>query len=235
MYQTEVGRATLAYALNQAGNLTDAEALFRGPTPEAETGPPDYPYIHSLALRYCELLGSRGNYEEVQLRARKALVWATEERSLIHIAWANLWIAQALLHRMRSGAIAPAADVAAYFEAALQGLRASGYQEELPRGLLARAEFQAWQGDTEGARADLDEAWQIAERGPMRLHLADIHLCRARLFGVQSVACRLKNEKPVYPWNSPQADLRAARQLIQSCGYRRRKAELEDAERVIGV
>jgi hypothetical protein len=31
-------------------------------------------------------------------------------------------------------------------------------------------------------RSDLDEAWEIAERGPMPLFLADIHLHRARLF-----------------------------------------------------
>jgi len=31
-------------------------------------------------------------------------------------------------------------------------------------------------------RSDLDEAWEIAERGPMPLSLADIHLHRARLF-----------------------------------------------------
>lgn len=31
----------------------------------------------------------------------------------------------------------------------------------------------------------LDEAWEIAERGSMRLHMADIHLYRARLFGLQ--------------------------------------------------
>ena len=33
------------------------------------------------------------------------------------------------------------------------------------------------------AQSDLDEAWEIAERGPMPLFLADIHLHRARLFG----------------------------------------------------
>ena len=36
----------------------------------------------------------------------------------------------------------------------------------------------------DSAQADLDEAWEIAERGPMRLFLADIHLHRARLFGL---------------------------------------------------
>lgn len=33
-----------------------------------------------------------------------------------------------------------------------------------------------------------------------------------------------------YPLESPQADLAAARKLIEHCGYGRRKEELEDAE-----
>ncbi len=33
-----------------------------------------------------------------------------------------------------------------------------------------------------------------------------------------------------YPWQSPQADLAAARQLITECGYHRRDEELADAE-----
>jgi len=44
------------------------------------------------------------------------------------------------------------------------------------RGLLTRAWLRFLEGDADGARADLDEAWDIAERGPMRLHMADIHL-----------------------------------------------------------
>ena len=75
----------------------------------------------------------------------------------------------------------------------------------------------------DSALEDLDEAYEIAERGPMRLFLADIHLYRARLF--------FRAED--YPWETPEADLKAARKLIEQCGYWRRKEELEDAERVI--
>jgi hypothetical protein len=57
----------------------------------------------------------------------------------------------------------------------------------------------------------------------MKLHMADIHLHRARLFWREAE----------YPWESPQADLAAARKLIEQCGYWRRKEELEDAEEVI--
>jgi len=47
------------------------------------------------------------------------------------------------------------------------------------RGLFTRAWLRAVQG-----QPDLDEAWEIAERGPMPWFLADIHLSRARLFGM---------------------------------------------------
>jgi hypothetical protein len=72
----------------------------------------------------------------------------------------------------------------------------------------------------DSAQSDLDEAWEIAERGPMPLFMADIHLYRARLFfGVTP-----------YPWVSPRDDLAKARALIERHGYWRRKEELEDAE-----
>lgn len=45
----------------------------------------------------------------------------------------------------------------------------------------SRAWLRTLLGQPDLARADLDEAQQIAERGPMRLHMADIHLHRARL------------------------------------------------------
>jgi len=67
------------------------------------------------------------------------------------------------------------------------------------------------QGEVRESLADLDEAWEIASRGPMRLHMADILLTRARLF------------------KDAQA-LEDARNLIQQCGYHRRDQELADAE-----
>ena len=58
-------------------------------------------------------------------------------------------------------------------------------QDHVPRGLLTRAWLRFLEGHRTGpesAQSDLDEAWEIAERGPMKLHMADIHLHRARLF-----------------------------------------------------
>ena len=105
-------------------------------------------------------------------------------------------------------------------------LRNTGLQLYLPLGLLARAWLRSCDGAQTGpnsAREDLEEAWEIAERGPMRLHMADIHLYRARLF--------FREEK--YPWESAQADLLAAEKLINECEYHRRDEELADAKHVI--
>src|SRR5687768_13172587 len=70
----------------------------------------------------------------------------------------------------------------AELDEAVNGMRQAAQAEFLPRGLLSRAWLRSLEGNTDGARADLDEAQQIAECGPMRLHLADVHLHRARLF-----------------------------------------------------
>jgi hypothetical protein len=59
-------------------------------------------------------------------------------------------------------------------------------------------------------QADLAEAQQIAEQGSMGLHLADVHLHRARLF-------------------KDRAALDKARELIAQFGYHRRDQELADA------
>jgi hypothetical protein len=69
----------------------------------------------------------------------------------------------------------------------VDGLRRAGQAQELPRGLLTRAWLRSLtdaRTDPESAQSDLDEAWEIAERGPMPLFLAEIHLHRAGLFGM---------------------------------------------------
>lgn len=99
---------------------------------------------------------------------------------------------------------------ALHIEAAISAMRKSGMLHELHQGLLTRAFFAAANGPAENAKPDLDEAEQIAGRGPMKLFLADIHLYRARLF----------HDKEA---------LKLAAKLIAECRYGRRKPELEDA------
>jgi len=132
-------------------------------------------------------------------------------------------------------------------DVAVDGLRRSGNMDELPKALLTRALYSSVEapahklrGDGQEAASlfsraqeDLDEAWEIAERGPMRLFLADIHLYRARLFGKRIADSGDRKEEMPYPWESPAADLAAAEKLIDDCGYHRRDEELADAKAAI--
>jgi hypothetical protein len=122
-------------------------------------------------------------------------------------------------------------------DAAVTGLRRAANIEFVASGLLtcawcscAQAVLLRRQGHEAeagrffiAAQSDLDEAWEIAERGPMRLFVADTHFYRARLFFREAA----------YPWASAAADLAAAEKLINDCGYHRRDEELADAKRAI--
>jgi tetratricopeptide (TPR) repeat protein len=189
----------------------------------------------------------------VEQRAAQTLKWAEAARgvSLLDTATIHLTLGRTALYAAilegRAGCPQPAAPrrgegTAPYLatacrelDATVDGLRRAGAVEFLVRGLLTRAWLRFLTGartGPESAQSDLDEAWEIAERGPMPLFQADIHLHRARLFGV------ISNQLPVisgekYPWESPQADLAEARRLIYKHGYLRRKEELEDAEQAL--
>ena len=114
-----------------------------------------------------------------------------------------------------------------YLEQARSSFRKAGQLDELPRALLTAALHHHLLGDPAAARACLAEAQQIAERGPMPLYLADVHLHRVRLVGSVKDEGRRKND---YPGIDPKAELAKARSLIEKHGYGRRREELADAE-----
>nr|VFJ58075.1 MAG: hypothetical protein BECKFM1743A_GA0114220_102082 [Candidatus Kentron sp. FM]VFJ60575.1 MAG: hypothetical protein BECKFM1743C_GA0114222_102762 [Candidatus Kentron sp. FM]VFK13792.1 MAG: hypothetical protein BECKFM1743B_GA0114221_102942 [Candidatus Kentron sp. FM] len=180
---------------------------------------------------------------------RKLPQWNPAADSILHIALDHLTLARARLYRgllagdLVTGAPrppAPAQGVArdaikVHLTAAVAGLRKSGHSDHLPRGLLTRAWYRAVIRDPAGARADLDEAWEIATGGSMALFQADILLTRARLFGVGAVTGDEEGRAAEgYPWASVAADLTAARRLIEKHGYHRRDRELADAEGGLG-
>jgi hypothetical protein len=142
------------------------------------------------------------------------LAWASEGGLLLDIALNHLSLGRTALFLALLDAAGPEPSALAHADreltAAVDGLRASGRQDELPKGLLARACLHTLRQDPAAARADLDAAWQIASRGGMRLFMADCHLHRARLL-------------------RDRAELAKARTLIEQCGYERRREELEDA------
>ena len=117
----------------------------------------------------------------------------------------------------RTGDLTLAAE---HLDRAVDGLRKAGMQDEIPRGLLARAALHRVGRDFERARRDLDEAMSIAERGGMVLHQADAHLAYARL----NLAM---GDRP-----KAREHLDKAEEMVERMGYHRRDgevAELEDA------
>jgi hypothetical protein len=162
----------------------------------------------------------------VSQRAGRTLRWMLQyNMGLLDVALDHLTLGRAALYAAVLAGAKPDAACRQSLYDAVDGLRRAGTQDFLPRGLLTRAWLRRLDGDLAGARDDLDEACEIAERGPMPLHLADIHLHRARLFGADRPAA--------YPWDSAEADLAEGRRLIVKHGYLRRKEELEDAEAAI--
>ena len=189
---------------------------------------PEYPLLYSLqGFLYGELLLAEveraawrgpdaGKDSEacaqVAQRATQTLAWAEiNQASLLSLALDQLTLARCALYADLLHGRTPGEDAQQHTKAAIAGLRQAGTQHHLPRGLLTRAWLRHCLNNTDGAQADLAEAQRIAERGGMKLFLADIALTRARLF----------NDK---------AELAKARKLIEECGYGRRREELADAE-----
>jgi hypothetical protein len=181
-FQRMASRATLADALHQSGDLVEAMRLFV----EAErlqTESRSDPMLYSLAgYQYCDLLLGQGQTAEVLRRASQTLLFAQQNHLLLDIGLDHLSIGRA--HPSGSAVAVHHLDQAVDF------LRRAGHIQYLPLGLLAR-----------GTVHDLDEAFRIATRSGMRLHLADYHL-----------KC---------------GNLAEAERLINETGYHRRDGELE--------
>ena len=240
-----------------------------GPTPPSGAGPAS-PSEETERLRsQVTDLGYNEALPAVSERATQALKWAEQARgaSLLTIILDHLTLGRAALYsailtrsdgilpsdrgQRRQDAVAPWETACRELDSAVSGLRRAGQSDELPKALLTRAwqrsltgALTSAQAGPDSAQSDLDEAWEIAERGPMPLFLADIHLHRARLFFREAQ----------YPWNQhpdgsprgPADDLEAARAIITKvttftkpdgttiqASYSRRLPELEDAERAI--
>lgn len=173
---------------------------------------------------------------EVERRANSAHAIAIQNQWLLDIALDQLTLVRVglLPAIFAQRCVQPTLDPL-HVTAAVNGLRNAGDMTHLPRGLLTATWYHAVRGDVLGSKAALDEAQQIAERGPMPLYLADVHLTRARLAGC--VALNAESLKDgAASWNvDPHAELALAAKLIRHHGYGRRYEELADAEEALGV
>lgn len=113
------------------------------------------------------------------------------------------------------GRAAGLAQAAEHLDQAVDGLRWAGQEDDMPRGLLARAALRRFRFDFTDAAADLTEALEIAKRGRMRLHECDAHLEWTRLCRDQvtlATACQ---------------HVARARVLVNETGYGRREREVK--------
>ena len=154
-------------------------------------------------------------------RATQTLEWATEHLWPLDIALDHLSLGRAHLLKAQAEGTGAYKKAWAYIDLAVDGLREAGRQDYVPFGLLARAELYLFTDDHAEARADLNEAMDIATRdpaGPMKLFVTDCHLGYARL--------ALAEKKP----DVARRELAQARALIEETGYHRRDAELTELE-----
>ena len=235
-----VNRTTLADARQQAGETAAALSGFAEAEALQGQWQPEYPRLYSLrGFQYCnallqsaertawaagtgaaveqaERLERLAELQAVEARAAQALAIAQAHLGPLAIGLDHLTQARVSLYRSRLLAASDPPAAAAALQAAtmaagqaVDGLREARHDEFIVRGLLTRACVHALNADA--ARADLDAAQRIAERGGMKLPLADVHLHRARLFDDRTA-------------------LAAARKLIDETGYERRRGELNDAQ-----
>ena len=252
-----VNRATQAYALLAAGDWERSAHTFADAERRQPEIWPGYNSLYSLGgYWFCDLLLSQGRAAAAHDRAAQTIEVARRNHWVRDVALDILTLGRAhLAMALRSlatedSAESAAADARATFgrlDEAVEGLRASGRNDHLPRGLLARAAFRRAIGDWDGAARYLDEVDEIAEPGPMRLYLCDGALERARLaLARREVFAPLNGLLDPRPPTlaSPDAaeaarllaeartELDAARKLIAECGYHRRDAELAELDAV---
>jgi len=190
----EATLTTHADALHQAGQLEQAEALFRDAEALQRERQPGFPILYSLAgFRFCDLLLGRASDQEVRERAEKFFEWRQPSDSLLTISLDNLIAGRAWMMHAGKERTRDFQRAAAYLDRAVEGLRESGDQDILTLGLIKRAACYRHQGLFTRAREDLQEAKEIADQGDMKLHLVDYHLEAGRLSWPKT--------NPRKPWN----------------------------------
>jgi tetratricopeptide (TPR) repeat protein len=253
-------RTTHADALQAAGRRAEAEALYAEAERRQRESQPTYPLLYSLqGYGYCDLLLAKGDWTAARDRAVQTLQWAEQvQSSLLSRALDRLTLSRAHLGLALSagGAGAPTAEqqrdagtARTRLDEAVDGLRAAGVLDYIPRGLLARTTFRRCIGDWVGAARDLDEVEEIAEPGPMKLFLCDLAIERARLalarieaFAPLNGLMKSNNPpKPVPPSaddiarlkDEAAAQLKTAADYIATCGYHHRDDELAELQAVL--
>ena len=194
---------------------------------------------------YCDFLLGESAFAEVTDRAKSALKVMGSGYWMLGVGLDDASLGRAALGMALSAATPTDAashlnKARQHLETAIAELRRSNNAIYIPLGHLARARLLRALGDFPAALRDLDEVLEIAEPGPMRLHLCDMHLelCRLALAELHGFA-PLAATPPTPPKDTESLkqtakdELAAAAKLIERCGYRKRDAERDELAAVI--
>jgi len=214
-------RATLAYALQQSGHLSNAEAVFAEAEQIQRTSETPLSNLRSPSgLRYVNLLLTRGDNQQVHDK----LIGLSEGRQTseitLDLALEHLSLGHNYLQQAKDGT-GNYAHAEAHLNQAVSALRQIGPHHHLPAGLLIRAELFTLMGAFDQAMADLDEALSIAIRGDMGLYMVDCHLAYAWVY-------LAKGEK-----HKAEDSVILARKLIERTGYHWRDENVAEIEKKI--
>jgi hypothetical protein len=241
IYARMITRTVLANCLHQVGELLESLTIFREAEALQAERDPDRPLLFTLqGYQYCELLidligmgvgalDELATFQGVIQRARFAMGYSTtaEREPLFwgftHLALARGYMGLATVTQESLEIQQEFATTMGYLNMAVGDLRSAGFDEFVARGLVVRATFMRLQGNFSGSRKDLDEAYEIAVRGSMRLITCDacIEFVRLHMDERSDEAARKA--------------LAEAQVLVREAGYLRRERELENLARELEV
>ena len=215
-----ISLAVSAYALHQAGNYDKAAEMFLESETVQKNSEPDYQMLYSVrGFRYCDLLLDRGQKDVVKERAKKILEWHLPSKWSLDIALYKLLLGICMISDEDRNSMTEATGL---IESAVQGLRIAGQIDNLPLGLLKRAELYRLKHEYNLASHDLEDIYRISTRSGMGLHLADYHLESARLRLAQGDKEKAREH------------CRTAKEMIDRMGYHRRDKEVTEIESQFG-
>ncbi len=215
-------RTTLAKVQHAMGLLNDAVSMFAEAERLHKDDQPEFPILYSgPGFAYCDLQLDMNRCAEARMRAGLTLTWAIAHQFPVDVALGHLLLGRAELQSIQCGTPGDLDESASQLQVAVDEFRQIGDQDYIPLGLLARAELYIHTGAFAYARADLDEAMDIATHCGFRLHECDAHLGYARL------AIAEKNR------TDAEAHLHRACQIIDETGYHRRDRDVHEINKAL--
>jgi len=204
--RAHVAIASVLYLQGKLGSATEhcveAEKFQKKNQPEHQQ------LVSVSGFWYCLLLlqqsTDRTQLDDILKRGKYSLEVSTKER-WIHIAALDNLILARTYHKLNE-----LKEAKQYFDQAVADIKESSRRDFACFFYIDRANFYLDQKQFDEALHDLEEAWQIIERGKMKLYAVDYHLAMSRYARVQQPEAVQSHEDE-------------AKRLIDATGYHLRK------------